>query len=175
MQCPQCENLLVAVHAPGLELDQCAGCHGIWFDEAELRPFIQLVLETRDDIEFGEYDPSRLSWSVPGGDEELFPCPVCRTEMQKMNYAVDSNVIVDRCPRCHGLWVEKSEIRDLAEFLKGNPAQDKRIDAHAEFVIDGAKFRQGAADLVDALAIRVAVAVRAPSRPARAHPPAPGK
>lgn len=131
MHCPNCKTHLRVIEAADLELDQCPDCHGIWFDRHELRPFLEFALQYRDDIDDAEYDPKRLWYSVVGNDEPVFSCPVCEAEMTKFNYAVDSNVILDRCPRCEGLWVERPEIPDLASFIKGNPAHDRLAAARA--------------------------------------------
>lgn len=131
MHCPVCKTHLRRIEAADLELDQCPDCHGIWFDKHELRPFIEFALQHRDDVEEAVYDPERSHYSIPGADEPVHKCPCCRADMTKFNYAVDSNVILDRCPECEGLWVERPEIPDLASFLRGNPAQDRLALAKA--------------------------------------------
>lgn len=134
MHCPACKTHLRIIAAADLELDQCPDCHGIWFDKDELKPFLDFALRYRDDVQDADYDPKRLWNSVVGDGEPTYRCPVCDVEMAKFNYAVDSNVILDRCPECEGLWVERPEIPDLASFVKGNPARDRLAAARAGMV-----------------------------------------
>ena len=36
MKCPACDTPLVVVEREEIELDWCAACRGLWFDEGEL-------------------------------------------------------------------------------------------------------------------------------------------
>lgn len=141
MHCPICKSHLRIIEAAHLELDQCPTCHGVWFDQHELRPFIEFVLQNRDDVDDAHYDPLKGQYSVPGAEEPVYPCPVCAVDMVKFNYAVDSNVILDRCPECEGLWVEKPEVRDLASFILGEPIADKVVSAQAGMAASSADLK----------------------------------
>jgi membrane associated rhomboid family serine protease len=55
--------------------------------------------------------------------------------MVKYNFSYDSNVILDRCDECEGIWVDGPEVRRLAIYLKGNP----RLDRLAESLMDHEK------------------------------------
>lgn len=45
-KCPDCgSQSLLARNVRGIELDICPGCHGVWFDQGELRK-VQLALNT---------------------------------------------------------------------------------------------------------------------------------
>ncbi len=162
MHCPMCHMPLNAIEAAGIELDQCESCHGIWFDKNELLPFIDFIMKSQTDIGFADYQTDTLRYSVPGGDEPIFSCPVCDSEMTKFNYAVDSDVILDRCPECGGLWVETPEIRELARFLEGEPALDRLYAARTGMAADSAAL----IDTVDGLVmIARALATNLPPSP----------
>jgi Zn-finger nucleic acid-binding protein len=49
-------------------------------------------------------------------DERIRLCPQCITWMKKLNYAYDSNVIIDRCDACEGIWLDQGEMMRLAQF-----------------------------------------------------------
>ena len=51
-------------------------------------------------------------------NETGLECPECGKPMRKLNYAYNSNVIVDKCSSCDGIWFEKGEIQKVAEFSK---------------------------------------------------------
>jgi membrane associated rhomboid family serine protease len=51
--------------------------------------------------------------------------------MRKMNYAYDSNIILDKCDRCGGIWADFGEVMKLAVFRKGNPLLNRMGEAIA--------------------------------------------
>jgi membrane associated rhomboid family serine protease len=51
--------------------------------------------------------------------------------MKKINYAYDSNIILDKCEKCNGIWTDHDEIMRLAIFRKGNPVLDRMGSAIA--------------------------------------------
>ena len=51
-------------------------------------------------------------------------CPQCGAPMREFNYAYDSNVFLDRCPKCDGIWADSGEIRRIAQHLKIDPEVD---------------------------------------------------
>jgi Zn-finger nucleic acid-binding protein len=45
-------------------------------------------------------------------------CPACKRQMRRLNYAYDSNVIVDKCQACGSLFLDAGEIDSIARYLK---------------------------------------------------------
>lgn len=41
--------------------------------------------------------------------------------MKRFNYAYDSNIFLDRCPACDGLWLDGDEIRRVAKHIQLDP------------------------------------------------------
>ena len=41
--------------------------------------------------------------------------------MKEFNFAYDSNIFLDKCPRCGGIWTDAGEILKVAEHLKMDP------------------------------------------------------
>ena len=48
-------------------------------------------------------------------------CPDCGIVIKKLNYAADSNVFIDKCGECGGVWTDKGELMAIAEYIKGDP------------------------------------------------------
>jgi cytidyltransferase-like protein len=46
--------------------------------------------------------------------EEKLPCPMCSTPMDK---SIVLNIILDKCPTCHGAWLEAGELDLLKEAI----------------------------------------------------------
>lgn len=53
--------------------------------------------------------------------EEKRPCPMCREPMAK---SVVLNVIVDKCPSCHGAWLDGGELDLLKKAIEGGAGGD---------------------------------------------------
>jgi len=48
-------------------------------------------------------------------------CPRCHVDMSLRNYSYDSNIIIDKCPSCQGIWTDKGEMQAVARYVKRNP------------------------------------------------------
>lgn len=103
MRCPVCQVPMYVAEFEQIELDLCAGCAGVWFDRGEL----ELVLEA-----------SPVSELLPAeSDEKPRSCPICRSNMNKVNIGPGQRVLIDECPAGCGLWFDRGELKDLvADF-----------------------------------------------------------
>jgi Zn-finger nucleic acid-binding protein len=57
----------------------------------------------------------------PASEKRLRLCPQCQAAMKGFNFAYDSNIFLDKCPRCGGIWTDAGEILKVAEHLKMDP------------------------------------------------------
>jgi len=67
------------------------------------------------------------------GQEKLggaLACPKCNVAMKSFNYAYTSGVIIDKCPECGGIWLDKDELEHVqilaeewAKKLEGDKAK----------------------------------------------------
>lgn len=122
MDCPVCSTRLRQVKAGNLDVDVCTNCSGIWFDSGELQVFLRELVK-REDITpertrlFTPREVATIDRSEPDGRV----CPKCGLEMKTFNYSYDSNVFVDKCPECEGIWTDRGEVKRLAAYLKTDP------------------------------------------------------
>jgi Zn-finger nucleic acid-binding protein len=76
-------------------------------------------------VEKSEHDYLKLfkPRKVALSDSENRPrlCPECQVVMKEFNFAYDSNIFLDKCPRCGGIWTDAGEILKVAEHLKMDP------------------------------------------------------
>ena len=119
MECPLCKVPLIIVEYAGIELDFCTECKGIWFDSDELN----LLAEA---LEFAADFPDVVDLPSVRSKEKRRPCPRCRKKMDKASIG-EQQVIIDRCPRGHGLWFDHGE---LARVLSGEPTERKDGEQH---------------------------------------------
>lgn len=134
MKCPVCNSELSAVTYHGLEVDTCKNCGGIWFDPDELKFYIDFFIQDNPDLSPSAITIKREKKPLPviQRPETQKLCPRCGEAMHMFNYACDSNIILDKCPQCQGIWTDGGEIRQLAQFIKGNPRLDALGKALAE-------------------------------------------
>lgn len=93
--CPECQQHMSRVTMKDTEIDYCLLCKGCWFDPGELKVF------------------SGLSSDHPAEDlksrASRFPCPVCGEDMREHVFIRSDNLLVDRCPNGHGIYLENGE------------------------------------------------------------------
>lgn len=104
MKCPKCDDSLALIEVRGTKVDKCPACRGIWFDEKEL----EAILEVR---------PSELR-PLGGQENEAFNrvrgnCPRDGSELMRVSSARESDVVVDVCPACQGIWLDGGELQRI--------------------------------------------------------------
>ena len=100
----------------------CTCCKGIWFDSGELLGFVRNLAESE------KISPEALHLleqqeiqTVSTHEDKTRLCPECGLEMQRFNYACDSNIFLDKCTNCDGIWTDRGEVLMIAEYIKINP------------------------------------------------------
>jgi Zn-finger nucleic acid-binding protein len=54
-------------------------------------------------------------------------CPACHVSMDKFRYMYSSNIILDECPNCGGVWVQDGELRRMREVLESQTTGPKVV------------------------------------------------
>lgn len=104
MKCPRCKSDLMVVEYEDIELDYCHACGGLWFDRGEM----DLLSEKSGAA------PVPLS-PAPGAREARLRCPTCRSYMDKRHMGETEPVLVDLCPSCGGLWLDRGELEQVLD------------------------------------------------------------
>lgn len=60
-------------------------------------------------------------------------CPECSTPLKEINFAYDSNVMIDKCPACKGVWLDRNEIYAIAEHVQYKPEAELMGAAICDF------------------------------------------
>jgi len=100
--CPECERKMVMVRVGDVQVDACLRCEGVFFDPGELKSLTGLQRDVP-----GDRLASRLSRRL---------CPACRDAMTEQVFLRPFNLLVDRCPRGHGVYLEKGELKRVFEL-----------------------------------------------------------
>ena len=137
MNCPKCSSDFKTHLVGDIQVDECTSCHGVWFDPGELDLATQ---EVENDLRWVEFD----LWK----DENLFQvskggmkCPSCKTTMAAVKYG-PTEVTVDTCVKCHGIWLDKGEFEQIITSL------DEKLAAMTEEEYKQATLQE-ARDLID--------------------------
>ena len=130
MECPRDHGPLTKTnYEADIEVDSCPDCGGIWLDKGELEA-IEETLEN-DYIEelekFPNYVGNAYAMALQKKAAEI-TCPNCQTTMERKEYAYTSQIMIDKCPKCHGIWLDKGELEALEIFFEKSQleAQDLR-------------------------------------------------
>lgn len=126
--CPGCGAKLLLYSLLGSEFEGCPKCHGLWLDRDELR-------KLKNKIGIGE-----LHWlnSEVDNIEQAAAIPskrVCpRKDSGNLLSVVfgKSSVVLDWCPKCHGIWLDRGEYDKIVEYLRNEAGQSTIKDVEKE-------------------------------------------
>ena len=114
MKCPKCKlEDLKEIKIDGIKIDRCEYCGGLWFDKDELK----ITRDNRDKnlswLEFDLWeDESKLMVSGKSVN-----CPRDKKPLFKIKYG-STDVMVDICLDCHGIWLDREELDRIILELK---------------------------------------------------------
>ncbi|HBL16249.1 MAG: hypothetical protein A2X36_17050 [Elusimicrobia bacterium GWA2_69_24] len=109
MICPRCGDVALAASQaqPGLEIDACPGCHGIWLDRSEIYCFVSRPQQAFDEMN------AAYQVSVPSA----LACPRCRQSMAECRLG-EPALAFDACPHCGGTWFDPGEVQAFYGVLE---------------------------------------------------------
>jgi uncharacterized protein len=119
MRCPRDGTSLTTENYEGdVAVERCPACRGFWLDQGELEK-VQETLEhdhserlSNLDLVARAYELARQN-ARPG-----VSCPSCGTALEAEEYAYCSQILVDRCPQCGGIWFDNGEVQALEQFFE---------------------------------------------------------
>ncbi len=113
MECPNKHGELQKVLFHDVEVDYCPECLGIWFNKNELA---HAKNEKDSQLNWLDFDIWRDK-----GKFEISPtdkrCPACRIPFMQVGYD-NSNVKIDFCKHCHGVWLDRGEFKQIMVYLR---------------------------------------------------------
>lgn len=116
MDCPVDAVALVSRRlASEVNVEVCPVCSGVWLDAGELDQLRRAHVHDRPlpapESVAAAYEMAEQEQAPPG------PCPNCSEPMDRREYGYFSQVMVDVCPRGHGLWLDAGELERLESFF----------------------------------------------------------
>jgi Zn-finger nucleic acid-binding protein len=112
MLCPVCKDPMIVLELDQIEIDFCSSCEGIWLDAGEF----ELLLETEED----RVKLSSMLIEDNSVKEKSYRCPICNKKMSKVFVSEERKILIDKCKKSHGLWLDKGELKSVIELSSEN-------------------------------------------------------
>lgn len=143
--CPACKANLNLYTVYGIEIEGCPKCKGIFLDSDKLR-----VL--KDKCEKGSWQTLRwMDDEVEAvGKANAMPsnrlCPKCSFDKAVKFVSTsfgDSKIMLDWCPKCHGVWLDRDEFQKIVTYLGDklnrlcSPEMKKKVYEEIKEIWDG--------------------------------------
>lgn len=132
MNCPQCGSVLESLTwESNVKVDQCPACRGVWLDKGELERIEELVEHDyshslrRLDSAAAAYELARQKTQAER------PCPQCQQSLEKEEYGYCSEILIDHCAECGGVWLDRGELEALETFFERERADIREEDKRA--------------------------------------------
>ncbi len=132
-QCPVDDFTLKPELYEGVPIDRCPHCRGVWLDHGELE-----AIQSTQDSDFRDVPLSVMdkvtaaSAMAKAKTEKALTCVTCDTALVKREYSFSSQIMIDNCPKGHGMWLDASELELLQAFYEDE--QDFANHAEAEIL-----------------------------------------
>jgi Zn-finger nucleic acid-binding protein len=109
MRCPLDKKDMIVVEHQKIELDYCLQCSGVWVDASELELLLEALKRQGAQIKQNDL----LSPRQAVVNEVTRKCPHCSAKMEKVWMGKEPQVVIDSCPRGHGLWFDGGELHQI--------------------------------------------------------------
>lgn len=119
MKCPRDGASLTSDRYEGdVTVDKCPSCGGIWLDSGELRT-IQETIENDYSATLNKIDLVARAYEL--ARQKARPeieCPKCGGHLNPQEYTYCSQIMIDRCQKCGGIWLDRGELEALEQFFE---------------------------------------------------------
>jgi Zn-finger nucleic acid-binding protein len=137
--CPACAGKLNLYTVFSMQFAGCPRCKGVWLIKDELRKLKNRVADGSLRWLNNEIENVEKTSAIPGRR----PCVKCKTTRMVSVIFGGSSILVDWCPQCHGMWLDRGEFEAIASYLKDElshmPSKDieKQVAADVKRVWSG--------------------------------------
>jgi Zn-finger nucleic acid-binding protein len=132
MNCPRDGAALVSKAIAQTPVQTCPTCGGMFLEHGQLN---RVAEPTPGDLEFSTVDLDSFQHE---DDHGPIACPRDGTTMRKVDFNIDTAIILDYCTTCHGFWLDAKELERINEEVKrlneaGNEIPDPLLVRIAQF------------------------------------------
>ncbi len=113
MNCPRDAAVLETKSIGQTSVQTCPLCGGMFLEHGQLN---RLADPTPGDLEFSTVDGDSFQHEDEYGPID---CPRdADIQMRKVDFNIDTTIILDYCPGCHGFWLDRQELARINEEVK---------------------------------------------------------
>ena len=137
MKCPRCGDKLTSEKYEGVDIERCTACKGFWLPGYRLADVIEIREKTfniEEVAKFRELHEAHASM-VHQADKEI-NCPECNQVMTQNHYNYAAEVLIDRCPAGHGVWLDPGEIEHIQMAVEEEEGELQAIVADKQLKLD---------------------------------------
>lgn len=117
--CPVDDFTLAQESYEGVTIDRCPHCGGVWLDAGELETIQKTQASDFRGVPDDAMDFVTGAMGMAKAEtEKTLSCVKCEDELVKREYSFTSQVIIDNCPKGHGMWLDKDELARLEKFYE---------------------------------------------------------
>jgi Zn-finger nucleic acid-binding protein len=147
-RCPRCKTKTTRVAYEGANVRMCGQCGGCW-----VTPIALTAIANRRDTAFTEAVKERfLQLAEESDSAETLLCISCATYMVKEHYKDWDDIVIDRCEKCGGIWLDPGELEKIQvywEYFQDHPEQSN-LDAIAKRALLENAMAQRSRDMTEA-------------------------
>lgn len=112
--CPNCGVALKSYKLYGMMFEGCPKCKGLWLVKDELR---KLKNKAEDgSLRWLNTEIENIEKTAVVSTKR--PCVKCKTVKMVSVIFGKSKIVVDWCPQCQGMWLDRGEFEGITEYLK---------------------------------------------------------
>lgn len=134
MKCPIDSTELTEIeYERTVKVDQCNSCQGMWLEQWELKAIqANKGKNYQEDIQELPNLVDKAYMQALEKSRPLLTCPRClesgnTLEMERREHGYCSQIMVDICPECQGMWLDKGEVQALEIFFERSHIDDEEI------------------------------------------------
>jgi Zn-finger nucleic acid-binding protein len=99
--------------------DICPSCSGMFLDKGELEIIEQTLTDNyKNNLSNLPDDIDEAYAMAKQKSAPAVTCPKCSTEMERKEYGYSSQIMIDRCPNCGGIWLNQNELQQIELFYE---------------------------------------------------------
>ena len=106
--CPKCRvAMVVSELKAGVRVDVCPQCRGMWLDHGELKALVEARMSERSGPEV-----------LAEAERTEFNCPDCEQPLFRRLFERGSDIWIEQCSRCAGIFLDVGELKGVDDFLR---------------------------------------------------------
>ena len=138
-RCPADSAALDLYALSRIKFEGCPTCHGMWLDKDELRKLKNKVNDGQ--LHWLNREVNDIEKTSMISSSRI--CPKCPSSKLRSVMFGHSGVVIDWCPDCQGIWLDRSEFDSISEYLRSEATSATRKQIAQELAHDLKKIVTG--------------------------------